>query len=301
MATQSLSVQFHDQTLTAILVDDNPCVAMKPICENIGLQWEGQLKRLNRHPVLKSTMSMMDIVAEDGKRRKMVTLPLEFLNGWLFSIDATRAKPEIRPRLIEYQRECFKVLAAHFMTQAFGPKQLSEPPTITRTQQGELATMVANKSEDCGRPRAYFWSRFQNHFKIASYKDLPAERFDEAVDYLRRLEGNDRDAFMMLSHRELCDILRQNGKLSDRQADTVIPGATTVQFSLFDNPDQPSRFYVNIHGKSVTVQPIPEGAAVVSPENLKYYLETHLPDQALISKSQLKVLKAVLKEVNNIK
>lgn len=41
-------------------------------------------------------------------------LPLDKLNGWLFGVSVSRIKPELRPRLIQYQSECFDVLAAHF-------------------------------------------------------------------------------------------------------------------------------------------------------------------------------------------
>lgn len=57
---------------------------------------------------------MMTVVAEDGKKREMTCLPLDMLNGWLFGIDANRVKPEIKDKVIAYQRECFKVLADHF-------------------------------------------------------------------------------------------------------------------------------------------------------------------------------------------
>ena len=43
MSNQLISVPFHDQTLSAALKDSIPYVAMKPICENLGIQWEGQL------------------------------------------------------------------------------------------------------------------------------------------------------------------------------------------------------------------------------------------------------------------
>jgi hypothetical protein len=117
MTTQSHTVQFHNQTLTAAMVDDIPYVAMKPICENIGLQWNSQFERIRRHPVLSSTIRMTRMVAEDGKIREMLMLPIKYLNGWLFGVDASRVKPEIKERLLEYQRECFDVLSRHFMPQ----------------------------------------------------------------------------------------------------------------------------------------------------------------------------------------
>jgi len=70
---------------------------------------------------------------------------------------------------------------------------LPEPPTITRAQAGELAALVAERSGETGKNRAYYWSRFNNHFRLARYRDLPAERFDEAVEYLKTMpdeQGN---------------------------------------------------------------------------------------------------------------
>jgi hypothetical protein len=51
----------------------------------------------------------------NGGLQEMLMLPVNFLNGWLFGIDSNRVKPEIRERLVEYQTECFEVLANHFM------------------------------------------------------------------------------------------------------------------------------------------------------------------------------------------
>jgi P22_AR N-terminal domain len=110
-----VAIQFHDQNLLATLVNSVPYVALKPICENIGIDWEAQRQKIDRHPVLNSTACMIKAVAADGKIREMFMMPLEYLNGWLFGIDVNRVKEEIKPRVIEYQTECFKVLANHFM------------------------------------------------------------------------------------------------------------------------------------------------------------------------------------------
>lgn len=112
--TTLAAVEFHGATLVTTLVDGVPHVALKPVCTAIGIDWEAQYKRINRDPVLSSTISMMEIVADDGKRRDMVALPLKHLNGWLFGVDANRVAPEVRDRLIDYQRECYDVLANYW-------------------------------------------------------------------------------------------------------------------------------------------------------------------------------------------
>jgi hypothetical protein len=114
MNTQLTSVPFHGQSLLATLVNEIPYVAMKPICENIGLDWDGQRQKINRHPIL-SKGKVMITAPSNGGLQEMLMLPVNFLNGWLFGIDSNRVKPEIRDRLIAYQTECFEVLANHFM------------------------------------------------------------------------------------------------------------------------------------------------------------------------------------------
>ena len=58
--------------------------------------------------------------------------------------------------------------------------------TITKAQQGELATLIAERFPS-GKDRPYAWSRFNNHFRLASYKDLPSSRFDEAREYIKTM------------------------------------------------------------------------------------------------------------------
>ena len=58
-------------------------------------------------------------------------LCLDLLNGWLFGVDVNRIKDsETRARVITYQRECYRVLAAHFMGRApesAGPIETADP------------------------------------------------------------------------------------------------------------------------------------------------------------------------------
>lgn len=60
--------------------------------------------------------------------------------------------------------------------------------TINPAQQNALQQLVAQKSGESGGIRAYIWSRFNNHFQLGSYKQLPAERFAESVGYLANME-----------------------------------------------------------------------------------------------------------------
>jgi hypothetical protein len=147
MNTSLIAVPFHGKSLSAVLVDNIPYVAMKTICENIGIDWDSQRHRIQRHPVLKSTTVMITAVAQDGKLREMLMMPIKYLNGWLFGIDSNRVKPEIKNRVIEYQEECFDVLANHFMPKVeaqYGLKPL--PPSAINDAEYKTLTNAIKAS-----------------------------------------------------------------------------------------------------------------------------------------------------------
>ncbi len=173
-------VQFNNQSIPVFFHNNKPYVAMKPICENIGLQWEAQYKRIQRNHILKQAMSMMDIVAQDGKNREMVTLPIGYLNGWLFGIDVNKVKPEIKDTLIKYQLECFDVLYNHFMPKVAA----AHPNTITLEQQQAIKDAVLRKAQRDKRTYQSIYRDFYNAFDIPRYQELPLAKFEEAVRWL---------------------------------------------------------------------------------------------------------------------
>lgn len=88
-----------------------------PICDYLGVAWRSQNLRIQRDPVLSEVVRSGIVTIPEVGKRSMVCLSLEFLNGFLFGINATRVKEEIQEKLIQYQRECYLVLADAFLGQ----------------------------------------------------------------------------------------------------------------------------------------------------------------------------------------
>lgn len=65
ISTQTIS--FNNQSLITIEQNGSHYVAMKPICENIGLSWEPQLLRIKRDDVLNSVIFIMNMTGSDSK------------------------------------------------------------------------------------------------------------------------------------------------------------------------------------------------------------------------------------------
>ncbi|HHF6396602.1 TPA: phage antirepressor N-terminal domain-containing protein [Haemophilus influenzae] len=182
ISTQTVS--FNNQSLITIEQNGSHYVAMKPICENIGLSWEPQLLRIKRDNVLSSTMIVMIIVAEDGKKREMICLPIEYLNGWLFGIDINRCKPEIRDTLIKYKKECYQALHDYW----FNGKAERKTTVDDRTGLRNAVNMLVSKK---GLIYSEAYHLIHQRFNVESIEDLTLEQLPEAVEYVHKiiLEG----------------------------------------------------------------------------------------------------------------
>ena len=210
MSQTLVTVDFHGQSLVAVLIDGKPHVAMKPICENIGLQWEAQQKRIQRNPVLNKGMSMMDIPSNGGIQETLC-LPLSKLNGWLFGVDVNRVREEIKPRLMQYQEECFDVLFRHFMPQQAATQ--ATPAPVSRlaltgaaqlgaeVQAEALARLAGDEWLEGGR---WLLSFVRDEYRPGEYR--PHVERVEAGTFIttwRRLAENISDPAMMLGADDL--------------------------------------------------------------------------------------------------
>lgn len=121
---QTITVPFHGNALYVVNHNGEPYTPMKPIVEGMGMVWAAQFVKLKQR--FASTISEIEMVAEDGKVRKMVCLPLRKLAGWLQTIQPNKVKPEIRDNVIRYQDECDDVLYEYWTKGvAVNPRKLS--------------------------------------------------------------------------------------------------------------------------------------------------------------------------------
>ena len=166
---------------------------MKPICENIGLDWVSQHKKIQRNTILNSGMVIMTIPATDGKSYETTCLPIEYLNGWLFGIDVNRVKPEIRDNLLRYQRECFKVLNAHFNRPIQQPR--IQPPSVAeqlppRRELLQVIEMLADRLKEI-----HNWGsvNFDRHLQNQFRKTPSEATYAELVQMVRWLHRQTQD------------------------------------------------------------------------------------------------------------
>ncbi|MCG3657962.1 phage antirepressor N-terminal domain-containing protein [Aliarcobacter butzleri] len=104
-----VTVNFNNQRIE--VVEETQSIVVKDICEHIGLVYSGQYTKIISD---ESYESKLIKVKTNGGLQEVFTIPLSKLNGWLFSINPNKVKPEVKQKLIEYKKECFNVLNNYF-------------------------------------------------------------------------------------------------------------------------------------------------------------------------------------------
>lgn len=93
------------------VIEKTQSIVIKDICEHIGLKFRTQYDKIKLD---ESYESKLIKVQTKGGLQEVFTIPLSKLNGWLFSINPNKVKPEVKQKLIEYKKECFNVLNNYF-------------------------------------------------------------------------------------------------------------------------------------------------------------------------------------------
>ena len=186
-------VTFHGDTIFCLDYQGQPFTPMKPIVENLGLGWASQSQKLNSNRE-RWGVTIIVIPSESGEQQ-MLCLPVRKLPSYLNSINPRKVAPELRERIELYQAESDDALWNYWMNgRAERPTPAPSPDAaISPAERAELKALVDAKLSAApaavqGKARAEIWTRFNRHFKIAEYAQLPAAKMPDARDYLIQME-----------------------------------------------------------------------------------------------------------------
>jgi hypothetical protein len=168
-------LEFNKSKVYFVSVNGVWWVAIKPICDALGVDYEGQRKNLQEDKILGQLPSIQTVVGADGRLRKMVCVPEFFVYGWIFSIQSKS------DQLTDYKLKCYEILYNHFhgsMTESLNnlreksaaekemediDKQLSELPLFKRRM--ELQSIARNKGKAAQRAVKNYFSSQMDLFK----------------------------------------------------------------------------------------------------------------------------------------
>lgn len=89
-------------------------IPIRPICDALKVNYQSQHRRLQEDEFLSSVVALRATTGADGKKYEMVCLPLQYVFGWLFTINPANVSEEARPAVKRYRLECYDALYNHF-------------------------------------------------------------------------------------------------------------------------------------------------------------------------------------------
>lgn len=104
-------LEFNGKKIIFLSVDGIYWIALKPICEALGVDYIRCFKNAKNDEILGPALSKQTIqVSKNGKLqgRNVTCIPEEFIYGWIFSLRSDSKE------LTAYRRTCYRLLYKHF-------------------------------------------------------------------------------------------------------------------------------------------------------------------------------------------
>lgn len=172
-------VPFHGDELVAVEQPDGTIYTLfARLCENLGLGRESQVRRIQRHAVLREGLVMLAIETPGGSQQAQA-LKLSLLPLWLSGVQIERVKPELQEKLKRYQRE-----AADVLWQAFKPQIIGED--TLRSRYDDAAIQELQQIAEMGRA---ITRMAEQQIELQRQQQALAQRLDGAAKVVRDLQG----------------------------------------------------------------------------------------------------------------
>lgn len=136
-------VPFHGDTLQAVQEGERVYIAIRRVCDALGLDFSSQLAKLRGRPW--ATVVMITTVAEDGRDREVACIDLDSLPMWLVTIDAGRVAPEAREKIVLFQCQATAVLRDYFVRRA--PPPPAGAMVVTREELSAIIRVELERHE----------------------------------------------------------------------------------------------------------------------------------------------------------
>jgi hypothetical protein len=135
------SVNFYGDDLTAVRANDSRIYAgLTQMCNALGIDAQGQRRRIERHAVLNKGLKGVDNLSTPGGTQSGYVLRLDLIPLWLSGIRVSAVKEELRQKLEKFQEE-----AAAVLWEAFEEGRLTADSRFEELLDQETETVQAYK------------------------------------------------------------------------------------------------------------------------------------------------------------
>lgn len=135
-----VEIPFQGKNIAASSTGDSYVVSLRRCCENMGLDYSAQYRRLHRQPW--AVVAIMATTGSDGKTYEMQMMSRRTFLMWLATIDTNRVKNgNARKSITAYQLKAAEVLDDYFGADV--DKALEQARTQLKRQKGAVTVAKA--------------------------------------------------------------------------------------------------------------------------------------------------------------
>ncbi len=205
-------------------------VPVNLLCEALGVSRSGQIERIQRDPVLSEELKGCRVTRHPGGEQVMSCLPLKYVRGWLFGINATRVKAEVRDKLIQYQREVIEIIDRAF---ARVPVAVADADEMHMLAMRDLALQQA----ELARQQATLWEQLLSEKRRLDTVQLLAEEHDGMIaDLERQLDALRRELGSVQGEvSQRLSLMSNRIQLLPAPTDTITPAQKATIKELVDD------------------------------------------------------------------
>lgn len=238
--TTLVEIPFKSTTITAMSDEGKPLVSLRHMCESIGIDPEGQRKKLKDKTWARAVL----ISAQDnaGRTQQMTMVDRRTMTMWLATIEPSRVKPEARPMLESFQNEAADALDSYFYEGG------AINPNATSSQLDRLAMTVKAQGEALQALSPFLSPKFlESKAKILVARALgeepeidPLDLPLHADDYLtsKGLKAGELKSERSMFGRRIAKAYRELHGEAPRKATNEVNGSIRM-INAYTNRDRP--------------------------------------------------------------
>lgn len=145
MESKAMFLDFNGKKIIYIVKNGMTYIGVRSVCEAIGVQFRKQNERIKADPILKDAYPIWGTHLPGDRTRELRFLPESLIYGWLFSIQSDNVN------VIEYKRECYRVLYDHFHGSITGLREILNSKDSTHAEIVEIEDRLRVENTDFKR------------------------------------------------------------------------------------------------------------------------------------------------------
>jgi hypothetical protein len=145
---QGFPFEFYGETYAAHLASDRQFyIRLDDVCRGLGLDARSQRRRIQDDEAIADKLVLIAVETpyqETTRTREAAFLNLRALPYWLGTIDASRVKDEVRPRIILFKRDFAETAWFVYRADILPPEIISEVDSYATPHERELAELMVD-------------------------------------------------------------------------------------------------------------------------------------------------------------